>query len=130
MLYHGPHELEVLRAADAASASNQGLTLIHFSAQHEPFMKLQPACTSQLNLSHFTDQYGIPLNLANKTCSRQAEKWTSSADKQCSRQDEMLRSVSPYQECEEPKHRGARHAGAYIRPLFTSASAFFAGYEG
>jgi len=67
-------------------------TIVHFSAQPEPF---------ELHISP---------NLGHKKCSRQTEQWTGVADKKCARQAESWTSVRPWFQTPAPEPCGVMAA--------------------
>jgi len=68
-------------SACVTSASDQGLTLVHFSAQPEPLLFTEATASVHFSAQPETFLPEQPLSIAHTTCSRRAEKWTLVAQK-------------------------------------------------
>ena len=76
--------MQMVGAARRITA-HQGLTLLHFSAQPEPFLVTKATASVHFSAQPETLLPMRPLNIAHKKCSRQAEKWTSVVHEKCLR---------------------------------------------
>jgi hypothetical protein len=69
------------RGAVVRLASRQGLTLVHFSAQPEPFLVTEAKSSAQFSAQPETLWSMTAATTSSKKCSRHAGKWTGVAHK-------------------------------------------------
>ena len=71
-------------------------TLVHFSAQPQPFLVIEATASRHLSAKHETFFINGTFQIAHQKCSRQAEQWTRVAHTYYRGSAETWTSVSPW----------------------------------